>query len=139
MPRTRTPAGAARETVPVAREELEVGKRAVETARVRIRKLVRSREATVDERLLREEVDVQRVPVNRVIDAPVEPHYEGDVLVVPVMEERLVVEKRLVLAEELRVRVRRSERPHHERVVLRSEEPVVEREPVAGKPQHERK
>lgn len=116
-----------RKTVPLAREEIKVGKRRVETGRVRIRKVVRQREETVDERLLHEEVDVQRVPVNREIDVPAQPHYEGDVLIVPVMEERLVMQKRLVLVEEIHVRKRQVERAHRERILLRSEEPEVQR------------
>ena len=114
-----------RKTLPLAREELQVGKRSVQTATVRIRKVVREHEEIVDQRLLHEEVEVQRVPVNREIDAPAQPRYEGEVLVIPVMEERLV--KRLVLTEELHVRRKRLERPHRERVVLRSEEPEVQR------------
>lgn len=116
-----------RKTVPLAREELKIGKRRVETGRVRIRKVVRQHEKSVNERLLHEEVDVQRVPVNRELDAPAQPHYEGDVLVVPVMEERLVLQKRLVLVEEIHVRKRQVERSHRERVLLRSEEPEVQR------------
>ena len=116
-----------RKTVPLAREELKVGKRRVETGRVRIRKMVRQHEEAVDERLLHEEVDVQRVPVNREIDEPAQPRCEGGVLVVPVMEERLVLQKRLVLVEEIHVRKRQVERPHRERVLLRSEELEVQR------------
>ena len=63
---------------------------------------------------------------------------QARVLIVPVVEERLVVQKRLVLVEELHVRRRAVERAHQERVVLRSEEAVVERDPEV-QPQHERK
>ena len=132
MPRSRPRTDAARDTIALAREEVRVGKRPVQTGRVRIRKVVREREQEVQAQLLREEVDVKRVPVNRVIERPAEPHYRGDVLVIPVMEERLVTEKRLVVTEELHVRRRRIEQPHRARVMLRREEPVVER--VAGKP-----
>lgn len=126
--------------IALAREELEIGKRKVETGRVRIHKVVREHEETVEERLLHEEVDVQRVPVDRILDGPVQPRFEGEVLVIPVVEERVVVQKRLVLVEELHVRRRSVERPHSERVVLRSEEAVVERESVpVVEPQHERK
>lgn len=127
------------ESIPLAREELEVSKRKVETGRVRVRKVVREHEEDVEERLLHEEVDVQRVPVDRILDGPVQPHYEGDVLVIPVVEERVVLQKRLVLVEEVHVRRRSVERPHSERVTLRSEEALVERESVpVVEPQHER-
>ena len=65
--RKETPAAAHSETVrvPVVAEELVVGKRTVETGRVRLTKKVREREETVDEPLLREDVTVERVLVNR--------------------------------------------------------------------------
>ena len=126
------------QSIPLAREELKVGKREVETGRVRIHKVVREHEELIDTPLMHEEIDVQRVPVNRELDAPAQPRQEGDVLIVPVVEERLVVQKRLVLVEELHVRRRAVERPHQERVRLRSEEAVVERDPEV-QPQHERK
>jgi uncharacterized protein (TIGR02271 family) len=116
----------------VAREELEIGKRVVETGRVRIRKLVQAHEECVDEPLMHEEIEVQRIPVDREIQEPVQVRRDGDLLVVPVVEERLVVQKRLVLVEELHIRRRVRQQPHRERVVVRSEEAVIEREPAAG-------
>lgn len=59
------------------------------------------------EQLYREDCDIRRVPVKRIIEAPVEARYEGDVLIVPMMEEVLVVEKRLMLREELHITRRR--------------------------------
>lgn len=113
--------------VPVVEEELRVGKRVVETGRVRVRKTVHEREETVDEPLMREEYDVERVPVDEFVDAPVGPRHEGETLVVPVLEEVLVVEKRLVVREELRITRRRTEGHNPQRVKLLSEEVSVER------------
>lgn len=59
------------------------------------------------EQLYREDCDIRRVPVKRIIDEPVEARYEGNVLIVPLMEEVLVVEKRLMLREELHITRRR--------------------------------
>jgi Domain of unknown function (DUF2382) len=59
--------------------------------------------ATVDTRLFKEDIDVQRVPVNRVLDAPAEIRIEDGVTIIPVMEERLKIEKQLVLREEIRI------------------------------------
>lgn len=58
---------------------------------------------TLDPSLFKEEIDVQRVPVNRVIDAPVETRVEDGVTIIPVMEERLKIEKQLILREEIRI------------------------------------
>jgi len=116
--------------VPVVREELEVGKRKVETGRVRVTKSVREQEEVVDIPLLREHVDVERVPINRYLEGPVESRQEGDTLIIPLVEEVLVVEKRLMLKEELRITRRQVQESRPQRVTLRSEEAVVERVPA---------
>lgn len=114
--------------VPLAREELEVQKRAVETGRLRVRKTVHSREELVEEPLTHDEITVERVPVNREIDAPPQPRYERDALVIPVIEEVLVTRKQLVLKEEIYIRRRSVEAMHQERVTLRSEDVEIERQ-----------
>lgn len=113
--------------MPVIEEELAVQKREVETRRVRITKIVREREEIVDEPLLKEEVEVERVVINRVVNEPVPVRYEGDTMIVSVLEEMLVVEKRLVLKEEWRITRRQSEFHQSQQVTLRSEEVTVER------------
>jgi len=113
--------------LPVVQEELEVSKRTVETGGVRVRKVVREHEETVDEPLLREDVQVERVLVNRIVEAAVPVRYEGDTLILPLLEEVLVVEKRLMLKEELRVTRSRSIHRDPQRFQLRSEEVIVER------------
>jgi hypothetical protein len=59
--------------------------------------------ATIDTRLFKEDIDVQRVPVNRVLDAPADIRIEDGVTIIPVMEERLKIEKQLILREEIRI------------------------------------
>jgi len=113
--------------VPVVAETLDVQKRWVESGRVRITKVVHQREEVVDEPLLREEVEVERIAVNRVVEGPVAIRHEGDVMIIPVLEEVLVVEKRMMLKEELHVRRRRVEESRPQRVILRTEEVAVER------------
>jgi uncharacterized protein (TIGR02271 family) len=112
--------------VPVIQETLDVDTRAVETGRVRIRKVVREREETVDPPLRHDEVVVDRVPVNRVVDGPIPVRSEGDTLIIPLFEEVLVVEKRLLLKEEVRITKHQVETHTPQRVTLRREEAVVE-------------
>jgi stress response protein YsnF len=113
--------------VPVVREDIEVTKRVVDTGRgVRVTRSVSERAEQVHEQLWREELDVQRVPVDRVVAEAPPSRYEGDVLVVPVLEEVLVIEKRYRIKEELRItRVRRQEE-YRETVPLRVEDVHVE-------------
>jgi uncharacterized protein (TIGR02271 family) len=114
-------------TIPLAREELEVGKTTVETGVVRVRKVVHEHEETIDQPLLREEVDVKRVSINRVVDQPVTARYEGTLLIVPVLEEKLIVQKQWILKEELHISRHTVEAGGPQSVTLRSEEAIVER------------
>jgi len=57
-----------------------------------------------DEPLLREDCEVERVSVRKLLDKPAETRQEGDTLIVPLMEEIWVVEKRLMLREELHIK-----------------------------------
>jgi len=113
--------------LPVIEEELELRKRTVETGGLRVHKTVHEREEMVDEPLLREELQIERVPINRPVNAPPEVRHEGDVTIIPVLEEVLVVEKRLVLKEELHVKRSRRLDSSPQRVTLRSEEATIER------------
>jgi uncharacterized protein (TIGR02271 family) len=114
--------------IPVIHEELEVGKRRVETgAGVRVQKSAREEEQVVDLPLVHEQVDVQRVAVDREVDGPVAVRHVGDTIIVPVMQEVLVVRKQLRLVEELHIRKTRTERRDPQTVVLRKEEATVER------------
>lgn len=116
--------------VPVLQEEAWVEKRIVDTGRgVRIHKTVAEHPCRIDERLLRDEVEVTHVPVDRIVPLDQAPatRYEGDTLVVPVLEEVLVVERRLRIKEELHITRTRREERHVDTVLLKSEQVGVER------------
>jgi uncharacterized protein (TIGR02271 family) len=113
--------------IPVIMEEIDVQKQLVETGKVRITKVVHERKAVVDEPLLQDEVEVERVPIERLVEEAIPVRYEGDTMIVSVLEEVLVVEKRLMLKEELHIRKRRVERHQPQCVTLRHEEARVER------------
>jgi uncharacterized protein (TIGR02271 family) len=112
--------------VPVMVEELEVQKRQIETGGVRITKVVHEREELVDELLLKEELEVERVPINRPVDGPIPIRYVGNTMIVSLLEEVLVVEKRLMLKEELHINTRQVETRQPQSVILRSEEATIE-------------
>lgn len=110
------------DTVAVAKEFLDVKKRRRSTGSVVAYITVHEREEQVDLPLVDEHVDVERVEVNRMVDAPPPVREEGDVTIVPVMEEVLVVEKRLRVKYELHLKRRRETRHDVHYVKLREEE-----------------
>ena len=124
------PSPAAEEVVmPVIQEELQIKKQPVETGRVRVTKRVHEHDELVDVPIVREEVEIDRIPVGRLLDGPVSVRQEGETLIIPVVEEVLVVEKRLRLKEELHVRKRQRQSQTPQRIRLRQEEAIVERIP----------
>lgn len=115
---------------PVMKEELAIERRVIDVAGVRVTKSVRAEDRVVDEALWRDEVGVELVEVNRVVEAPVASRSEGDTLIIPLLEEVLVVEKRLLLREELRLTRRRVSVHARQNVTLRSEDITVDRVPL---------
>jgi uncharacterized protein (TIGR02271 family) len=113
--------------LPVLAEALDVQTRTLETGRVRIHKTVHERQVLVDEPLLREEVVIARVPINRVVEGPIPVRYEGDTMIISLLEEVLVVETRLLLTEELRIAKRRTDTHQPVPVTLRREDVTIER------------
>ena len=114
--------------IPVVEERLEVVRERVETGRVRIRKSVEAREVVVNDPLKRETVRVEHVPINQVVTGDVpQVREEGDVTVIPILEERVVTRTELVLVEEVRIHRDHSEYHDPQRVTLRKEVVAVER------------
>ena len=114
------------EVIALAREELRVARRVVDRGGVRVRVSVNERDEAVDVLLREQGVEVERVPIGRVVEYPPETRQEGDTLVIPIVEEILVVERRLVLKEEVRVRRTERQRSTREATRLRSEVAEVE-------------
>ncbi len=114
--------------IPVVEEQLELAKQRVETGKVRITKSIESRDVVVDDPLQRERVSVEHVPINQVVTGAVpQVREEGDVTVIPILEERVVTHKELVLVEEIRIRRDRSEYHDPQSITLRKEVVSVER------------
>jgi hypothetical protein len=72
-------------------------------------------------------VHVERRRIGEPVASAPDVRYEGDTMIIPVLEEVLVVEKRLMLQEEIRVTRHRSAVRTPQRVTLRSEQARVER------------
>jgi uncharacterized protein (TIGR02271 family) len=120
--------------IPVIEEQLVIDKQAVPIGAVQIRKQLQERTETIDMPLLREEVDIRRVVINKVIDRMPSTREEGDVIIIPVVEEELVVSKRLVLKEELHLTRHRSVQRSAQEVVIRRENAEITRLDGEGRP-----
>src|SRR5688572_22734860 len=95
------------QTLPVVEEVLKVDRRKVETGAVRVRLSTTETTQPLQLDAWSERVEVERVAIGQPVAERREPWHDGDVLVVPVYEEQVVLQRTLVLKEELRLRRRR--------------------------------
>ncbi len=114
----------------LAAESLVVSRQERVSGRVRVRSLTETVEETVRETLSGERVVVERVPVDRVVPDLPQTRIEDGVTIVPILEEVLVVEKRLLLKEELHIRREATREDVEIPVSLRKQRAVVERLPT---------
>jgi stress response protein YsnF len=117
--------------IPVVEQIAALNAREVETGRVRVSTRVEQYEQAIEASLWVEEVAIERVPIHRVLGPTDHPKVRevGNTLVIPVLEETLVLEKKLVLREEVRLTRTRKEVRREEQVPLRREYAVVEHLP----------
>ena len=115
--------------IPLVEERLSVAKRQVESGRVKVHVSVEEREEIVTEQLLHDELEVERVPRNvRVSELP-HVRLEGNTTIVPVVEEVLVVEKALMLVEEIHISRRSVPEERQIPMSVRAEKATIERDP----------
>lgn len=115
--------------IPLVEERVRTAKREVETGRVRVHTRVEQHKELLRGELAREEVDVRRVPLDQEITAIPDIRQDGDTTIIPVVEEVLVVEKKLMLVEEIHLTRRRVVAPYEEEIVLARQQAEIERDP----------
>jgi uncharacterized protein (TIGR02271 family) len=122
--------------IPVVAEELEVGKREVVVGGVRVTKRIVEHEQTIDEPLAKDRLVIERVPMHQPVRSDALPtiRQEGETIVIPLLQEVVVVEKRFVLTEEVRLTRLREEAHAPQTVVLKREDVSIERIDEHGQP-----
>jgi len=122
--------------LPLHAEEISVSRRKVTGDTIRVGTRTTEREHVVDEPLTHERVETTRVPVGRVVTEAPPVRQEGDTIIVPIVEEMIVIERRLILKEEVHVRRVRETGRHREVVTVRKQEAVITR--IAGDEEKDR-
>jgi uncharacterized protein (TIGR02271 family) len=92
------------QTVQLQEERLVAHKELEEAGRVRIRKEVEEVPRRLEVEAYYEDVEIEHVPIGRIVKEQEPPREEDGVYIVPVYEEQLVVVKRLLLKEEIHIR-----------------------------------
>jgi len=115
-------------TIPLVKEELSIHTRNVGTGRVRVETITELSEKTTTTQLEPSEIEVRRVEIGGEVDHVPAVRVEAGVTIVPVLEEVLVVEKRLVLKEELHISKRVITEQTEVTVPLRKQRAIVTRD-----------
>lgn len=113
--------------IPVLREELDIRKQRVTTGTVQIRKVVHEREEFVSEPAIHSEVEIERIPVNKVVVEPPPVRQVGNTTIYSLVEEVIVVSKHYLVKEEVRVTQQVTESTRRQPIILRTEELLIER------------
>jgi uncharacterized protein (TIGR02271 family) len=114
-------------TLEIVSESATLTKRDVVTGKVRVETRTEQVDELVTAALRTEDVSVERVPIDREVDVIPSIRTEGNVTIIPIVEEILVVEKRLVLKEEVHIHRAVSHEAVETLVNLRKQHAVVER------------
>lgn len=130
---TRANLGGEPKVIPVVEERVVVDRRSVETGRVLVRRHVEEERVIIERPVRETSVEVDRREINEFIEAVpavrTEKDTEGnEVVIIPVVEEVLVVQKRLMLKEEVRLTRRGSERLQRKVETVHRQDVEVSRE-----------
>lgn len=111
-------------SIPLAEERLAVTKKLVRATAATVHVRTHHEDVLVSELLAREHVEIERVPVDLIVAEAPQPRIEGNVTVIPVVEEVLVRQYRIT--EEIHIRSRIEQKEWSETVALRWQEVEVD-------------
>ena len=116
-----------RDTLQLREEELVASKQRVETGQVQVRKDIVSEQRTLEVPVTRDEVVIERHPVDRrPADGPIDDR--GQSIEIPLREDRVELEKRAVVYEEVGLGKREVKDTEHVSGTVRREEARIERD-----------
>lgn len=116
--------------IPLVEETVRIEKEKVVTGRVRVRTVTEQTDHVVGQDLDAENVEITRVPIDREVAEAPAIRQEGDVTIISLVEEIIVVTKRLVVTEEIHIRRVQSTERVETSIDLRKQKIVVERTSV---------
>src|SRR5712671_6602397 len=115
------------DAIPVIEEAVVVDKHSVVTGRVRVRTITEFVEDVAHATLEKQDIEIRRIPIDQIVDSPPSVRTEGDVTIVAVLEEVLVVEKRLLLKEEIHIHRHTDSEVIDKPITRRNQRVVVDR------------
>ena len=118
--------------IPLHSEQIDVAVGRVVIGEVQVSTVTHLRDIAIDEALISQHANIERIAIGHVVETAPDVREEDGVLIIPILEEIVVVERRLVLKEEVRIRRSTSTHQHQETVTVREQEAVVTRTHAAS-------
>lgn len=117
------------QVIRVVEEHLTVTREIVETGKVNIHKTVKQENVRVNIPIFNESYNVEYLPGNDTIldNPPPAIRHEGNKMIIPVLKEITVVQKKYQVVEEIHITKKITETPLTQEVTLRKEEVTVKR------------
>ncbi|GLR11083.1 hypothetical protein COO59_15130 [Mixta theicola] len=118
------------EAIPLAEEQAAVSTQRVVDRRIRIDRSTTTAEKLLEAELWHEEVEIEHVEKNEPVTEGYFPQVrqEGDVLIVPVIEEQVEIIRHYVLKEEVHIHKLKKSEQFQQKVTLRSQEIEINKE-----------
>ncbi|WP_413740030.1 DUF2382 domain-containing protein [Sodalis sp. RH14] len=110
--------------IPLAEEHAELNIARVVDRRLRVTRTTHSEEQLLAAELYQEQIDIEHIAKNEELEEGRFPpiRQEGDVMIIPVVEERVEIIRRYILKEEVHIRKLKKETPFQEKVNVRRQE-----------------
>ena len=122
--------------IALAQEDVTFSTKEIVTGEVEISTVTHFHDVAIDEALISQHAEVERVKIGKFVDVAPEVREQDGVVIIPVIEEVAVVVRRLLLTEEIHVRLAQTTQRHQETVTLRQQEATVQRRAPAHGPSH---
>ncbi|ARJ41398.1 hypothetical protein B1H58_04840 [Pantoea alhagi] len=118
------------EAIPLAEEQAEVSTQRVVDRRIRISRSTTTAEKLLETELWHEEVKIEHIEKNEPVEEGYFPQVrqEGDVLIVPVIEEQVEIIRHYILKEEVHIHKLKKSEQFQQKVTLRSQEIEINKE-----------
>jgi uncharacterized protein (TIGR02271 family) len=116
------------QTIPVIEEFIQIDKKIVEKATVHIRKNVSEETVSIPLLTSQDHYEVERIPMNTFIEEIPPPYrQEGDTIIIPVLVEETIIQKRYKLVEEVRLTKTIKDTVHNQEITLKKETITINR------------
>lgn len=118
--------------VPRLTEDIAIEKREIQSSELLVRREVREEEISLSELLKRESYDVQEVVRGIPVERKESPTVDGHTIVIPLYEEKVVIQRQLILKSELRITKRQQVEEFNLSTTVRHDHVTVERRDLAN-------